>query len=539
MTPTYERILRKINGCDAEVQKLAQRTFHWLYCESGSLSTSQLCQAVAIELGDVWIDHEAIPDESDILRHCGSLIRKSANGKELEFAHFTVKEFLSQLDGTNSSEFAAYVIDADVVRNGLAKVCLTYMTMRNFERYKNASEDNLPFEREERSFLCYADQHWDGLVRDWHDDELVKLLKKLFHPSKNGTLVSWAQRWFFQDEPVYLINATTLIEAGIKEGTALHYAAMLCIPEVCEWLIEEGCDVNRWSAFGTPLQCAILTLHGCLEWCLSGDVHFDEYLYDSLDRGRRLATVDLLLAAGSSPNPIDSVGIETGSSSLVFALQTRDLELTIRLLMKGACFDEHDIEAICDTFDNKEEWQQIEECLLSLAQRLCEDSTGDVTQEIFLKRALITMEAGKSRNQKTLLPKKVSAKVPTDMEKAELEKSMRTAAEYGQLEPMIQLLDQYSISVDAACRSTGKTALHLAAANDHLDIIKTLIERGANTAAKDFKGRTTLHFSIRRSGCSCLRFLFEQDNNVNILEIMADVAFMMSMLMDLRRFIML
>lgn len=161
LTPTYERILRKINGCDTEVQELVRRTLRWLFIGHGYLSAKELCQAVATEIGDLRINHEAIPDELDILRNCGSLLRKSACGKRVEFAHFTVKEFLSQLGSTRGSEFADFMMEIDVVKDYLAKVCLTYVNMQDFSR-----SDVCGAERLDWSFKNYADRNWPDLVCD-------------------------------------------------------------------------------------------------------------------------------------------------------------------------------------------------------------------------------------------------------------------------------------------------------------------------------------------------------------------------------------
>ena len=511
LTPSYERILRKINGCDAEVQKLVRRTFHWLFCSSERLKTRALCQAVAIEPGDLCIDDEAVPDESDILRHCGSLIRKSADGEELEFAHFTVKEFLSQLNSDKSNEFAAYVIDADFIRTELAKVCLTYITMQDFGHDEEMSEEAYSIEIGERPFRAYATCEWPHLVCDWHDAELFNLLKKLFHPSKSGAFISWA-RWLFKS----YFRELNLVD-GQFEGnvTPLHYAAMLCIPEICEWLIDYGCDINRWSCLGTPLQCAILTFEGCAH-ILNRMFDFKFIPWNTFDNGRQLETVDLLLAAGSRPNEFNKIE-DVFTSSLSLALQLpKPLELTLRLLMKGSSFNEQNLEDIGRLCDDENKLQKTKECLLLLAQRLCKDVTKDVTQEIILNQALMRLAGGKTKIRETPPLKKLSAKDLTNINKAALEKSMRTAAEFGRLESMIQLLDQYDIFVDAACQSTGRTALHLAAANDHLDSMKTLIDRGADIATTDFKGRMALHHGIKKSSYACIRFLLEQDINVNI-----------------------
>lgn len=153
----YEKILKKINECDVKIQKLIQKTFHWFYCENKNLFTNQFCQTIVIKFENVWIDYEIIFDESNIFRHCDSLIRKSIIENQFEFAHFTIKKFLSQFDNINNNEFAAYVINVDVIKNEFAKICFIYIIMRNFERYENANENNFSFKQKKRFFFYYVD----------------------------------------------------------------------------------------------------------------------------------------------------------------------------------------------------------------------------------------------------------------------------------------------------------------------------------------------------------------------------------------------
>lgn len=162
--------------------------------------------------------------------------------------------------------------------------------------------------------------------------------------------------------------------------------------------------------------------------------------------------------------------------------------------------------------------QRVEACFRLMAQRLSEDVTTDVTQEIFIRRALSKMAGGKLRDLETVLIRRASTRALTPVAKAELATSMRTAAEVGKLGLLINLLDQYEIPIDASCQNTQRTALHLAASNGHLDVVKALLDRGASTAATDSLGRTVLHHSIRESSSACLEFLLGLDDNVNKLE---------------------
>jgi len=515
LTRTYERILSRINEKGAEVQRLVRRTFNWLFLGKFPLDTRQLCQAVAINIGDSHINIEAIPDVADILHHCSSLVRKSADGLSVEFAHFTVKEFLSQLDATKDSEFAAFMMEANYVDNEMAKVCLTYINMQDFDQYEEINDETCRLRRGKHPFRFYVNYTWPEHVQDWNDAELIKLLKKLLHPTKPSTLVSWAQEVLFPYDLSDHSAAITMIGAGTKDATALHYAAMLCIPGICEWLIEKGCDVNRWSAFGTPLQCAIVALTGfSMTNIWSGRLTHLKFVPPNIEN--QTLTIDLLLRARSDPNKIFDTGMEQ-SSTLSLALQTnKPCTLAVRLLENGSRFNEKDLKDILKVCKTEHDYQQVEQCFRLLTLKLSRNDTKDIPQQMILKQALAKLAGNKLRDLRILQPRKFVVEETVVMEGAEFERSMRTAAEYGQLEPMVQLLDQYHISVDAACEDTRKTALHLAAANDHLEITKALIDRGASVAAADELGRTALHHSIRRSGCICLQFLLKDNPDINL-----------------------
>lgn len=158
LNPTYERILRRVKESNKEAQKLVQRTLKWIAHNKNyyTMTTKALCEAISINLGDKSRDLEAVPDETEILRNCSSLVRLSVDGCRFEFAHFTVKEFLENLDESKDGEFAGYHICSNRIENELTKVCFTYLNFLDFDKGGKASEEVTTERFERYAFRNYA-----------------------------------------------------------------------------------------------------------------------------------------------------------------------------------------------------------------------------------------------------------------------------------------------------------------------------------------------------------------------------------------------
>ena len=93
---TYARILRRVKESNNDVQVLVRRSLRWIAHAREELSVAALCEAVSVKPGIKYLTRQEIRGEEEILRCCGSLVRKSMSGSSLELAHFTVKEYLQK-----------------------------------------------------------------------------------------------------------------------------------------------------------------------------------------------------------------------------------------------------------------------------------------------------------------------------------------------------------------------------------------------------------------------------------------------------------
>ena len=509
LKPTYERLLRRVNESNEEVQKLVQRTLKWIAHDKsglGGMNVAQLCEAISINLGDECMNFEAIANETEILRNCSSLVRLSADGRRFEFAHFTVQEFLKNLDGTKDGQFVAYQIDSDHIETELSKVCLTHLNFHDFDKGGNASEDitNDRFSKYplRQYIVCFWRYHAQS--SDWSDTELLSLGTQFFHPSKPNTLISWAQNHI----PIYAFydqytkeDVLAKINRCIAEASALHLAAMYGLSEVCKWLIKNGCEVNRMSVFGTPLHCAQLSSKafcGSFDSVVGGQIR--------AKTAKKLETIDFLLNAGADPNI--NYPDKTGDLSPLFlAADGGDLVTTKRLLQMGSTVDDR----LMNLLIEHKVWGEAYDCILGHASDIFleEDTRARTLQDAIMRGSL---EANR------LLP--LTARLDDDQNDLNRhnEDSLRIAAKYGQIHTVLRLIDDHGVDIDAAEAKTLLTALHYASKNDHVEVVQNLLKRGASPGKVDCSGRNALHHCAKWPGCRCLSLFLSQGLDTTVMD---------------------
>ena len=475
---TYERILQRINRSNKDIQQLVQRSLRWLVCSQGHLTFQALCEAISIETGDTSLDPTKISDEKEVLRWCSSLVRRSALGDGLELAHFTVKKFLTTGIDQRDREFGVYHVDLDDDAE-LAEICLTYLSFQEC-RSEGTIGKRYPIQGwEVCSLYEYATLYWwEHARKNLSKPAVLSLTQELLHPSKQHIL-SWAQDLRLI---VYGWSYGGTEDADLGTASPLHFASMLSLPECCEWLLQKGCYINQPSAFGTPLECA-LAGYSAMAGQASLRIAIRPLRTDIAES--RLATVKLLIDNGANVRR-SSLG---QPSPLFIALRMADKVSCIELLRKGALIDSNAVEEL--SFSDRHElareiWEGIdatslrpEDCATLLDAALGSEKVS--------KDELITDLANRSQDLASVFLR---------------------AAEYGQFDVVEQIFQDHTLSIDVVHSQDQSSALHFAAFNDHVDIVKFLVERGANCTLIDSRGRTPLHAAVEKlGGCRCLEML--------------------------------
>ena len=474
---TYERILRRVNQSNLEVQKLVRRALQLLVheTESDALGIAALCEALAIRTGDRKRDVKAIPDERDVLRWCSSLVRKSTNGYSLELAHFTVQEFLLEIDHSANDEFSAYSIDGKRDSLELAQVCLTYLNFEDFDQEGNFSLAATRFREEQFPFRHHAVNIWPKYACNrLCEVQLLPFLKVLFSPSKSNNFVAWArERVLWWD---YILGyhelESRIINSWVAEASPLHFAAFEGLPELCKWLVECGCDVHQTSTFGTPLHCAVLgraTVHS------KSESQLEPISY--LESTHHVDTVQLLLKAGADPNALYNTP-EGSTSPLAIAMRKQAMPLISQLLREGSLLDEDCLECL----EDEPNWGY-QEVVAVLRQLTIENTPNEYFERLSWLSLTIRDPFSRASVDENL--QKCQAEF---LQNVSLESRLRFAAEFGQSQAAARSLEDKSLQIDSREEYTGMTALHHAAENDHIQTAKIFMSRGADPSPPDSIG---------------------------------------------------
>ncbi|PMD42182.1 hypothetical protein L207DRAFT_424605 [Hyaloscypha variabilis F] len=274
LNKTYERILEAVDHSEKSAQRLVKATLQWIVHGMKPLTVDALCEAISLKSGDTTLDSEGIYDEEDILLHCSSLIRRSAEGSYFELAHFTVKEFLEGI--SPESPFASYSQTESYVYPQLAATCLTYVNLEIFHDDVVEDDEKWDAQQKERPFRQHAVSNWLGYMKhSWDKEDVVSLARRLFDPSKTVAFLAWTRDYFLFDDEWDGSFVPDIDARTTSDYSALHLATFWGTPEVLELLIDAGADIEAkfqpsgGRAIHGAINCKrpdtlqVLLRHGC------------------------------------------------------------------------------------------------------------------------------------------------------------------------------------------------------------------------------------------------------------------------------------
>lgn len=265
---------------------MVQRCLLFIAYYEPKLTIVQLLQAISTpDTVGAKLDESNTVTERDIMRRCSSLIRKSEDGRCLEFAHFSVQEFLENetalLNSVSQPSLEAYFMSREIGEKIITAQCLRFVLLKNFDQCPTSSEDaavlcdvrneKFPFYNAATlGWLRFANKVWEDNYED--DFNSMELMKSLFHPRKTSNFIIWA----LSIMTTYYACAEST-EFGYKNGSPsnlawttviddtfrpFHLAAALNIPELCDYFIESDTALSSPSQIFRAFEYAMMTAIG-------------------------------------------------------------------------------------------------------------------------------------------------------------------------------------------------------------------------------------------------------------------------------------
>ncbi|KAN0119232.1 ankyrin [Hyaloscypha variabilis] len=490
----YERLLLRLQRRPKSTQDLVKSALIWILFPVRSLSIKELCEVVTIRTGSK--EKPSPVASNQIRKFCSSLIREAADGKHLEAAHFTVKEFFNNITKESHPHIAHFCLSKTEAYLEFSKVCLTYINFKDFHKPIPPFDDLLdtfvdhPFYEHAAGFwFVYA-------VKYWTDENVLRLAKQLFKPPMSTNFKLWRNHLIFGDD----YGPELMERINLLGDSPLHWAAYLSIHQLIEWLVSHGQDVDLAAALGTPLSAAMSCEDITDRWNDDSILVppyselFMVYLRNNLDEGTKTC-LKALIQSGARTEHIFECEID----GKAYNLSLREVLLCsgdIRLLEMESSAIEFFDEAVAARL------KHVINYAVQGRYTISQDYRGRMVQMLRrMKRTYITpefqvvfdgyvngIEDGIEPNFENM--NKIWAAAQRDQADV-----LESLLEEGGCIKINERDDCWDDEDDEEHHNDGKNALHWAACAGSSECIRILMDAGASIHITAKGGRTALHFA--------------------------------------------
>ena len=396
-------------------------------------------------------------DDDDDDSSTSSSSHISSNSPVIQFAHFSVKEYLTSARLAKANDTISHFhVSMTAAHTIVAQACLGVLLHLDEDITKDSLED-FPLAE-------YAAKHWVGHARmESVSSSVEDGMKRLFDPSRSHLSV-WT--WIYDPDPTYLPDGRSERPEEAR-GTPLHYAAVCGMHDVAVFLvIEHSQNVNGWGFNKeTPLHVALRCGHASI--------------------------AQLLLVHGADARAQDG----TKRTPLLLASQGGHVEVARALLERGADTEARDTSG----------WSPLERAsngghaelvrvLLEHGADVNAQDTGNLTPLHVVQgeeAARLLIKHGANANALNL----------------KNQTPLHWTSKRGRVGVALVLLE-HGVDVDAR-DAHNATPLHLATGAGYHDVLRLLLQNSANIHARDDKGQTPFMMATERRDHDIMQLLLE------------------------------
>jgi len=231
----YDATIERIKAQGGDKSRLGMVALMWISHAERLLGVSELCHALALELGSTYFRTGNVPSISTVMGCCQGLITVDKEGSAVRLVHFTLQEYLS-----------AHLHIFSEPHSTIAETCLTYLNSR---QVKVLSANPFP-NTQDTPFLEYCSVYWGVHTKKKLSDYAGSLALDLFQEYDGHISIK------------LLLGQTKHLSIGdfnaCSAFSGLHCASFFGIDQLAVALTEMECgDADERDFWGyTPLAWA-------------------------------------------------------------------------------------------------------------------------------------------------------------------------------------------------------------------------------------------------------------------------------------------
>src|SRR5438034_11601430 len=89
---TYDHVLRLIESQPEEDRELAGQVLWWIFCSKRRLTATELQHAIAVEVGESYLDPQNLTSVQDMVSCCAGLVTLDEETNVIRLVHYTAQE---------------------------------------------------------------------------------------------------------------------------------------------------------------------------------------------------------------------------------------------------------------------------------------------------------------------------------------------------------------------------------------------------------------------------------------------------------------
>jgi ankyrin repeat protein len=311
--------MERIESQIADIKELAKQVLSWITCARRPLTTSELQNALAVEIGEPELDKENLPALEDMVSVCAGLVTVDEESDIIRLVHYTTQEYFER----------TWIDWFPDVQRDIATTCVIYLSFDTFATGFCPTDEDFEARLQLNPLYDYAARNWGHHARAASTEVEQRMLDLLKDEAKVSASCQamMVSRRYSQNVP--------------RQITGLHLTAYFGLKETIIALLKDGHNPDIKDAEGrTPLAWSAKYGHEAMVELLLTNDNVDP---DSRDNGGQTplsraamygneATVKLLLEKGAKLESKDNGGQTPFSRAAMYGN-----EATVKLLLeKGA-----------------------------------------------------------------------------------------------------------------------------------------------------------------------------------------------------------